>query len=88
LRDFAFTNQFKKDLKLMEKRGKNMDKIFEVMALLIWSENLPERCREHNLSGDYEGITDCHVEGDWVMLYRKSDEKVVFYYTGTHSDWL
>jgi mRNA interferase YafQ len=88
LRDFAFTNQFKKDLKLMEKRHKNIDKILDVMALLIWGEPLPERCREHKLSGDYEGLTDCHIEGDWVMLYRKSDEKVVFYYTGTHSDRL
>jgi mRNA interferase YafQ len=88
LRDFAFTNQFKKDIKLMKKRHKNMDKIFDIMALLIWGEPLPERCREHKLSGDYEGLTDCHIEGDWVMLYRKSDEKVVFYYTGTHSDWL
>jgi len=88
LRDFAFTNQFKKDLKLMKKRRKDMDKIFEIIALLIWDEPLPERCREHKLSGDYEGLTDCHIEGDWVMLYRKSDEKVVFYNTGTHSDWL
>ena len=88
MRDFAFTNQFKKDLKLMEKRHKNMDKILDIMALLIWGDPLPKRCREHKLSGDYEGLTDCHIEGDWVMLYRKSDEKVVFYYTGTHSDWL
>jgi len=72
----------------MEKRHKDMDKIFEIMALLIWGEPLPARCHEHKLSGDYEGLTDCHIEGDWVMLYRKSDEKVVFYYTGTHSDWL
>ena len=88
MRDFAFTNQFKKDLRLMEKRCKNMDKIYEVMTLLIWGEPLPERCREHKLSGDYEGLTDCHIESDWVMLYRKSDEKIVFYYTGTHSDRL
>jgi len=88
LRDFAFTNQFKKDLKLMKKRHKDMDKILEIIAFLIWDEPLPERCREHKLSGDYEGLTDCHIEGDWVMLYRKSDEKVVFYNTGTHSDWL
>jgi mRNA interferase YafQ len=88
LLDFAFTNQFKKDLKLMEKRHRNMDKIYEVIALLIWGESLPEHCREHKLHGDYEGLTDCHIEGDWAMLYRKSEEKVVFYYTGTHSDYL
>jgi mRNA interferase YafQ len=88
LLEFSFTGQFKKDLKLMEKRRKDMDKIFEIMALLIWGEPLPERCREHGLSGGYEGLTDCHIEGDWVMLYRKSEEKIVFYYTGTHSDYL
>jgi len=88
LLDFAFTNQFKKDLKLMEKRHRDMEKIYEIIALLIWNEPLPERCREHGLSGNYEGLTDCHIEGDWIMIYRKSDEKVVFYYTGTHSDYL
>ena len=86
--DFAFTNQFKKDLKLLEKRHKNMDKIYEIIALLIWGEPLPERCHEHGLSGNYEGLTDCHIEGDWIMIYRKSEVKVVFYYTGTHSDYL
>ena len=62
--NFAFTNQFKKDLKLMEKRHKDLDKIFDVMVLLIWNEPLPERCREHKLHGDLEGFTECHVEGD------------------------
>jgi len=57
LRDFAFTNQFKKDLKLMAKRRKNMDKIFDIMVLLIWGDPLPERCKEHTLSGNYAGIT-------------------------------
>jgi len=88
LLDFAFTNQFKKDLKLLEKRRRNMDKIYEIIAILIWGDPLPERCREHGLSGNYEGLTDCHVENDWIMIYRKSEEKVVFYYTGTHSDYL
>ncbi|MCL2410050.1 MAG: type II toxin-antitoxin system YafQ family toxin [Treponema sp.] len=86
MRDWSFTNQFKKDMKLMEKRHKDMDKLYDIMAKLIFGESLPERCREHNLSGDLAGLTDCHIEGDWLLLYRKSYEKVVFYYTGTHSD--
>ena len=53
---FDFTNQFKKDLKLLKKRGKNMDKIMDVMVSLIWEEPLPARCREHILSGNYAGI--------------------------------
>jgi mRNA interferase YafQ len=84
--DFAFTNQFKKDLKLMEKRHRNMDKIYDIIARIIWAEPLPERCREHTLHGDLEGLSDCHIEGDWIMLYHITEEKVVFHSTGTHSD--
>jgi mRNA interferase YafQ len=72
----------------MEKRHKNISKIYEIIAFLIWDEPLPERCHEHRLSGNYERLTECHIEGDWVMIYRKSEEKIVFYYTGTHSDYL
>jgi mRNA interferase YafQ len=89
LLDFAFTNQFKKDLKLMEKRHRDMDKIYEVMALLIWAEPLPERCREHKLHGDLEGFTECHIEGNWIMAYMlEEEEKITFAFTGTHSDYL
>jgi mRNA interferase YafQ len=70
----------------MDKRRKNMNKIYDIIAKLIWNEPLPERCREHILSGDLEGLIDCHVENDWVMIYRKSEDKIVFYFTGTHSD--
>ena len=86
--NFAFTNQFKKDLKLLEKRRKDLDKIFEVMALLIWDEPLPERCREHKLHGDLEGFTECHIEGNWIMVYIEEGEKITFSFTGTHSDYL
>jgi len=87
--DFYFTNQFKKDLKLMEKRHKNIDKLFEIMALLIWGEPLPEYCHEHKLHGDLEGFWDCHIEGDWVLLYQLDEgEQITFAYTGTHSDYL
>ena len=71
----------------MKKRGKNIDKINEIIALLIWNEPLPERCREHKLSGDLEGFWDCHIEGDWVMLYQREEgKKISFTYTGSHSD--
>jgi mRNA interferase YafQ len=86
MRDFAFTNQFKKDLRLMEKRHRNMDAIYEIIALLIWNNPLPEPCREHGLSGNYDGLTECHAAPDWLMVYRCDEEKIVFYYTGTHSD--
>jgi mRNA interferase YafQ len=73
----------------MEKRRKDLDKIYEVMAFLIWEEPLPERCREHKLHGDWEGFMECHIEGNWIMVYTIDEgEKITFAFTGTHSDYL
>jgi mRNA interferase YafQ len=70
----------------MKRRGKNSDKILDVMAMIIWEEPLSAKYREHNLSGDYSGYTECHVEGDLLLIYRPSNEKVLFFRAGTHSD--
>ena len=86
--NFYFSNQFKKDLVLAKKRGKDLDKIIEIIVSLIWGEALPTRCREHKLHGNLEGYTECHVEGDWVVVYRISGEIITFAFTGTHSDYL
>jgi len=87
--DYHFTNQFKKDFKSIAKRGKNLDKIIDVIASLIWEEPLPTRCREHKLHGDWDDFMECHVEGDWVIIYRKEEGvKISFSCTGTHSDYL
>ena len=87
--DYHFTNQFKKDLKLMKKRGKDIDKIFDIIVSLIWEEPLPVRYREHKLSGNWDDFMECHVESDWVIIYRIDEGKEVsFSCTGTHSDYL
>jgi mRNA interferase YafQ len=82
----VFTHKFIKDLDLIKRRHKNIDKILDVMAMIIWEEPLPAKYREHNLSGNYSGYTECHVEGDSLLIYRLSSEKVLFFRTGTHSD--
>ena len=84
--DANFTNQFVKDTKLMQKQGKDLELLFDILVKIIWEEPLPERCREHNLSGDYSGYTECHVKGDWLVIYRFSPGKVTFSRTGSHSD--
>jgi mRNA interferase YafQ len=86
--DFYFTNQFKKDLKQMQKRGKNLDKIYDVMITLIWDEPLPERCHEHKLHGDLDGFTESHIEGDWVITYIPNEDVITFFRNGSHSDLL
>jgi mRNA interferase YafQ len=82
----VFISQFKKDYSLMEKRHKNMDKIIEVMGLLIMENPLPEQHREHLLHGDYEGTLECHIQGDWLLIYESNGKDITFYRTGTHSD--
>jgi mRNA interferase YafQ len=86
--DFYFPNQFKKDLKLAEKRRCNMDEMNEIIAKIIFEEPLPERCRPHRLSGNWSNFTECHVLNDWVLIYRYTEGGVVFARAGTHSDLL
>jgi mRNA interferase YafQ len=84
--DFYFQGQFKKDLRLIQKRHYDMDKIYDVIAAIIWGEPLPERCRPHILSGDYDGFTECHALNDCLLVYLLDEEKVTFTRAGTHSD--
>jgi len=84
--DFYFSNQFRKDFKLMEKRRYEVDELFDIIIKLIWEEPLPERCREHRLSGNLDGHIECHVKNDWLMYYYFCDGCIVFSRTGTHSD--
>ena len=84
----SYTNQFAKDLKRMLKRGKDEQKIKEVMERLIEEKQLEPRHRDHKLIGNYAGARDCHVEPDWVLIYTLFPNKaaVRFERTGSHAD--
>jgi mRNA interferase YafQ len=88
VRTFSRTNQFKKDVKRAERRGKDMAKLKALLERLIDGEPLPPECRDHPLRGDFSGSRDCHIESDWVLIYTLSeqDTHVRFERTGTHSD--
>jgi mRNA interferase YafQ len=80
------TNQFKKDIKRQQKRGKNLQKLKDVIVLLVAKKLLPEKNRDHPLTGDWIGWRDCHVEPDWVLIYKISPEELLLGRTGTHAD--
>ena len=61
-----FTRQFKKDLKLAKKQGKNLDTLFNVIKILEKCEKLDDKYRDHSLSGKYKGTRECHIEPDWL----------------------
>lgn len=86
--EVKYTSRFKKDYKLLKKRGYDMDKLFDVIDILREGKELPPEYKDHPLRGDYAGHRDCHIEPDWVLIYFKNETKLVLSMTrtGTHSD--
>lgn len=82
------TTAFKKDLKSAIKRGYNMGLMGIVVDTLAAGEPLPEKYRDHNLTGNYKGCRECHITPDWLLIYEISDGEIILYLTrtGTHSD--
>ena len=82
------TGSFKKERKLMIKRGKDMSKLRAVMTMLINEQPLPPERENHPLHGEYKGWWECHVEPNWLLIYRvdKENQEVTFHHTGSHSD--
>jgi mRNA interferase YafQ len=84
--NLAQTKQFKKDVKRMRKRGKDLDKIKAVIDLLVAEEPLPPKNRDHKLGGNWIGRRDCHIEPDWILIYKLTEDELLLERTGTHSD--
>lgn len=86
--DIVLSNQFKKDLKLAVKRNYNLGLLSEIVNKLANLEPLPEKNHDHSLSGNYIGFRECHIQPDWLLVYRIDDKELFLFLsrTGTHSD--
>ena len=82
----SYTGQFKRDVKLAEKRGKDMDKLRHVIGLLLADQPLPREFVDHPLKGEWKPSRDLHIEPDWILIYCVENDLVRFERTGTHSD--
>lgn len=82
------TSAFKKSLKSIKKRGKDIDKLEKVVDLLQTDDPLPEKYRDHSLSGNWSNHRELHIEPDWLLIYYKDGENLILTLvrTGTHSD--
>jgi len=80
------TTQFKKDIRKQTKRGKNPDKLTRAVEFLLQGKPLPETYKDHALTGNWVGRRDCHIEPDWILIYRKSEDEIRLERTGSHSD--
>lgn len=82
----SFTGAFKRDRRRAEKRGKVLAKLDGVVRLLIAEQPLDPRYRDHKLAGEWRDFRECHVEPDWLLIYRVEGEEITFVRTGTHAD--
>lgn len=82
------TSSFKKDYKKLFKRNYNMQHLQVVVDMLLDGEQLPEQYKDHNLSGNWKGYKECHIEPDWLLIYQIYEDKLILSLirTGTHSD--
>ena len=86
--EVVLSNRFRKDLKLAAKRGLRLDELNAIVNQLAAGQILPERNRDHALTGDYIGFRECHIRPDWLLVYRVDGDalELFLFRTGTHTD--
>ena len=82
------TKKFQKDLKRVQRRGYDLSLLTEILKKLANGESLPEKNRDHLLTGNFSGCRECHITPDWLLVYEIYEEELLLYLTrtGTHSD--
>lgn len=86
MRNPVFTRQFERDIKKAKKRGKNLEKFKIIAETLIEGKKLDPLHADHRLAGNYTGRCECHIEADWLLIYKIDGNKIIFERTGSHSD--
>jgi mRNA interferase YafQ len=80
------TKQFFRDINRMQKRGKDLGKLQEIVKLLSEGTPLPQNHRDHPLIGQWQPSRDCHIEANWILIYTTDKDSLRLERTGTHSD--
>ena len=86
MRQPEYSGQFKRDVKQCQKRGKDMGKLKALLSLLIEGAALPATYLDHPLKGAWKSFRDAHLESDWLLIYKITDDVVRFERTGRHTD--
>lgn len=83
-----YETTFKKDFKRIIKRGYNIQLLEDVIEILASGQMLPEKYKDHNLTGNYSDFRECHITPDWLLIYKINNNELILYLTrtGTHSD--
>ncbi len=86
MRSPSYSSQFQRDVKRLQKRGKDLEKLKKLIELLLAGQALPPQCKDNPLKLNSAGYRDAHVEPDWVLIYSATAEKVHLERTGTHEE--
>ena len=86
MRALVASTAFRKDVKRVHRRGNDLQKLDTIITKLQRGETLPATNRAHPLKGDWKGYWDCHIEPDWVLIYKLTDDELRLARTGTHAD--
>jgi mRNA interferase YafQ len=82
----VYTRRFERDLRRVKRRGKDLEKLKNVIRQLVSEIPLDRRYYDHPLIGNYKGRRECHIEPDWLLIYLRDQDTIVFERTGTHTD--
>lgn len=88
LYELEYGSKFLRDLKLAKRRGLDLNELKTVTNILQEGKRLPAQYRDHLLTGNYKGYRECHINPDWLLVYKKKEaiQVISLYRTGTHSD--
>ncbi|MDP2303232.1 MAG: type II toxin-antitoxin system YafQ family toxin [Ignavibacteria bacterium] len=84
--NLIYTSQFKKDFKKISKQDKDISKLEFVIKALLDSQVLELKYKDHSLSGKWKNHRDCHIEPDWLLIFRITSDSLILERTGSHSD--
>jgi mRNA interferase YafQ len=86
--NIQYTNRFKKDYKLCKKRGLNIELLKEAISILEATGILPPQYKSHPLKGKFRGFMECHIQPDWLLVWKQNDKELILLFTntGTHVD--
>lgn len=80
------TTKFRKDVKRMRRRGANIKRLEAVVLRLVVQEALPEQLRDHALTGNWQGFRECHLQPDWLLIYRVEGDELQLARTGSYAE--
>ena len=86
MREIVRKSQFKKDFKRLRSSGRNPAILADVIIKLHKNEELPQSLRDHSLIGNWKGCRECHLAGDWLLIYQLTEKELILVRTGSHNE--